>query len=189
MRRNYVASTLIRRYFYVMCPLGANRIHAVALPAIVYPFPLQFKEESCVSRNTTCTGPITAKTQMNRSVQSDLSHRFLLCNHCKVKSDSSDHMASWSCAYCRIFSRIARSPGSSVGLALAYWSSGPSSIPARGEIFYTVNGVSLHTTFHYQPSAVLIWLKYCWKGRKIAQVIHPSIYSSPIPRRELRFPK
>ena len=33
---------------------------------------------------------------------------------------------------------------------------GPSSIPARGEIFSTVNGVQLHTAFHYQPSIVLI---------------------------------
>ena len=45
--------------------------------------------------------------------------------------------------------------------------------PAWGEIFSTVNGVSLHTVFHYHPSIVLMWLKYCWKGRKIAN--HPSI--------------
>ena len=32
----------------------------------------------------------------------------------------------------------------------------PSSIPARGEIFSTVNGVPLHTAFHYHPSIVLI---------------------------------
>ena len=49
----------------------------------------------------------------------------------------------------------------------------PSSIPARGEIFSTVDGVPLHTAFHYHPSIVLIWLKYCWKGRKITN--HPSI--------------
>ena len=29
------------------------------------------------------------------------------------------------------------------------------SIPARGEIFSTVNGVPLHTAFHYQPLIVL----------------------------------
>ena len=45
----------------------------------------------------------------------------------------------------------------------------PSSIPTRGEIFSTVNGVPLHTAFHYQHLIVLIWLKYCWKG-------HPSIH-------------
>ena len=56
----------------------------------------------------------------------------------------------------------------------AYWSSGPSSIPARGKIFSTVNGALLDTAFHYQPLIVLIWLKHCWKGRKIA--IHPSIH-------------
>ena len=50
----------------------------------------------------------------------------------------------------------------------------PSSSPARGEIFSTVNGVPLHTTCHYQSLIVLIWLKYCWKGRKVAS--HPSIY-------------
>ena len=27
----------------------------------------------------------------------------------------------------------------------------PNSIPTRGEIFLTVNGVPLHTAFHYQP--------------------------------------
>ena len=49
----------------------------------------------------------------------------------------------------------------------------PSSIPARGKIFSTVNGVPLHTAFHYHPSIVLIWLQYSWKGRKITN--HPSI--------------
>ena len=69
-----------------------------------------------------------------------------------------------------------RSPGSSVGLELAYWSSGPSSIPAWRKIFSTVNGAPLHTAFHYRPLIVLIWLKHCWKGHKIAS--HPSIHSS-----------
>ena len=32
----------------------------------------------------------------------------------------------------------------------------PSSIPARGEIFSTVNGVTLHTALHYHPAIVLI---------------------------------
>ena len=36
-----------------------------------------------------------------------------------------------------------------------------SSSLARGEIFSTVNGVPLHTAFHYQPLIVLIRLKYC----------------------------
>ena len=49
-----------------------------------------------------------------------------------------------------------------------------SSIPARGRIFSTVNGVPLHTAFHYQPLIVLILLKYCRKGHKIG--IHPSIH-------------
>ena len=38
---------------------------------------------------------------------------------------------------------------------------------AEGEIFSTVKRVPLHTAFHYHPPIVLIWLKYCWKGRKI----------------------
>ena len=50
---------------------------------------------------------------------------------------------------------------------------GVSLSPARGEIFSTVDLVLLHTAFHYQPLIVLIWLKYWWKGRKIAR--HPSI--------------
>ena len=71
--------------------------------------------------------------------------------------------------------RCLGSTGSSVGLALAYWSSGPSSIPAQGEIFSTVNGVPLHTAIPYRPPVVQIWLKYCWEGRKIAKSsIHPS---------------
>ena len=32
----------------------------------------------------------------------------------------------------------------------------PSSIPARGKIFSTINGAPLHTAFHYQPLIVLI---------------------------------
>ena len=55
-----------------------------------------------------------------------------------------------------------------------YWSSRPSSIHACGKIFSAVNKVPLHTAFHYQPPIVLIWLKYCWKGRKIS--CHPSIH-------------
>ena len=50
----------------------------------------------------------------------------------------------------------AGSPGSSVGLALAYLCSGSSSVLTRGEIFSTVNGVPLHTVFHYHPNIVLI---------------------------------
>ena len=49
-----------------------------------------------------------------------------------------------------------------------------SSSLARGEIFSTVNWVSVHTPFHYQPLIVLIWLKYCWKERKIAS--HTTAY-------------
>ena len=51
---------------------------------------------------------------------------------------------------------IGRSPCSSVGYALAYSSSGLSSIPARGEVFSSVNGAPLPTVFHYQPVIVLI---------------------------------
>ena len=45
---------------------------------------------------------------------------------------------------------------------------------AGGEIFSTVNGIPWHRTFHYYPPIVLIWLKYCWKVRKIAR--HPSFF-------------
>ena len=50
----------------------------------------------------------------------------------------------------------------------------PGSSTARGEIFSTINCDPFHTAFHYHPPVVLIWLKYCWKGRKIES--HPSIY-------------
>ena len=48
----------------------------------------------------------------------------------------------------------------------------PSWSLARGEIFSTVNGVTLHTAFQNYPPIVLIWLKYCWKDVK-SRVIHP----------------
>ena len=70
-------------------------------------------------------------------------------------------------------------PGAPVAQWVKRWPTDlavPSSIPARGEIFSTVNGVPLHTAFHYHPSIVLIWLKYCWKGRKITN--HPSIHTT-----------
>ena len=44
---------------------------------------------------------------------------------------------------------------------------------ARGIVFPTVNGVPLHAAFQYQLLIILIWLKYCWKGCKIAR--RPSI--------------
>ena len=50
------------------------------------------------------------------------------------------------------------------------------SSPAGGGVLSIVNGVPLHTAFHCHPDIVLIWLKYCWKGRKIAS--HPSIHPS-----------
>ena len=40
------------------------------------------------------------------------------------------------------------------------------------EIFSIINGVPLHKAFCYHQFIVLIWLKYCWKGRKITS--HPS---------------
>ena len=33
------------------------------------------------------------------------------------------------------------------------------------------SSLQLHTAFHYHPPIVLIWLKHCWKGYKIAS--HP----------------
>ena len=41
--------------------------------------------------------------------------------------------------------------------------------------FSIVNGAPLHTAFHYQHPIVLIWLKYCWKRRKIAS--NPSTHT------------
>ena len=61
---------------------------------------------------------------------------------------------------------------------LAHWSSGLESELRSRRNLLNVNGV-LHTVFHYHPPIVLIWLKYCWKGRKIG-IIHPSIHPSVI---------
>ena len=63
----------------------------------------------------------------------------------------------------------------------------PRSSPAWGRIFSTINRVPLHTAFHYHLPIVLIWLKYCLKGRKIAS--HPSIYCSfllPLERSKIK---
>ena len=63
--------------------------------------------------------------------------------------------------------KLWRSPGSSVGQALAYWSSDPGFEPAwSGDLFNRRR----HTNFQYHLPMVLIWLKYCWKGRKIASI-------------------
>ena len=65
------------------------------------------------------------------------------------------------------------------GLAAQWVKRGPTdpmvqgSCPTRREIFSTLNGVPLHTSFHYHLPIILIWLKHCWKGHKIAS--HPAI--------------
>ena len=61
-----------------------------------------------------------------------------------------------------------------------------SSIPARGEIFLTVNGVPLHTAFHYQSPIVLIWQNTVKKDVK-SQITHPSLFC-PFPFRILWCP-
>ena len=68
-----------------------------------------------------------------------------------------------------------RSPGCSVCHALAFWSPAISgSSPTRGEIFSTVNAVP----FHFRPTIVLIWLKYCLIKDVKSQFIHPSYAAS-----------
>ena len=57
----------------------------------------------------------------------------------------------------------------------AQWLRFQARFPLLAEIVSAVNGISLHTTFHYHLPIVLIWLKYCWTGRKIAS--QPSINS------------
>ena len=71
-------------------------------------------------------------------------------------------------------------PRTSLGAPVAHWVKGwpidqavPSSSPALGKIFSTINGVPLHTAYCYHMPNLLIWLKYCWKGCKISN--HPSI--------------
>ena len=58
---------------------------------------------------------------------------------------------------------------------LAYCSNGPGLEP-QAEIFSIINGIPLHTAFHYHLPIVLICLKYCCKGHKIT--CHLSIQST-----------
>ena len=48
--------------------------------------------------------------------------------------------------------------------------------PLEADIVSIVNGVPLHTAFHFYLSIVLIWLKYCLK-KVNSRVVYPSIYS------------
>ena len=63
-----------------------------------------------------------------------------------------------------------RNPGSSVGLVLAYWSSGPEFEPCSRWNLLNCKRIPLHTAFHYQRFIILIWLK----DVKIRS--HPSIH-------------
>ena len=63
--------------------------------------------------------------------------------------------------------RSSRRPDSLVVYALAYWSCGLG-------FGHRVRRGSMHTASHHHPPIVLICLKYCWKGLKIAY--HPSIH-------------
>ena len=82
----------------------------------------------------------------------------LSVNGCPTNLD--DSMARTHCACIRVLSFLSPSleePQQLSGLRswltdLVDWSL----IPARGEIFSTVNGVPLHTAFHYQTPIVLI---------------------------------
>ena len=47
-----------------------------------------------------------------------------------------------------------------------------SRVRMRARFFSNLNGASLHSAFHFHISIVLIWLKYCWKGKP--QLIHES---------------
>ena len=80
-----------------------------------------------------------------------------------------------------------RSPGSSVGSALAYWSSAHKFEPNSRRNLLNRKRVPLRTCsgFAYHLPIVLIWLKYYWKGRKIAS--RPSIHPSQTPVNFLSF--
>ena len=83
--------------------------------------------------------------------------------------------AKYMYMYSRDASSQSRNSGSSVGLGMAYWSSGPKFDPCLRRNLLNCKRSSTAQTFRYQPSISLIWLKYFWKGRKIA--CHPSILS------------
>ena len=64
--------------------------------------------------------------------------------------------------------------------ALAYWSSGPEVESRSRRTLLNRNRGSIAHTFQYHPHIVPIYLKYCWKGRKISS--RPSIYFLGCPR-------
>ena len=73
--------------------------------------------------------------------------------------------------------RLSIQGGGPVAQWIKRWPTGlaaPGTRRVRGELFLIVNGVPLHTAFHYRPPIALILLKNCWKGRKIPSHI-PSI--------------
>ena len=43
-----------------------------------------------------------------------------------------------------------------------------SRIRMEARFFSNLNGASLHSAFNFHLSIILLWLKYCWKGRKTA---------------------
>ena len=66
-----------------------------------------------------------------------------------------------------------RNPASSVGSALAYWSSSPEFEPrSMLNLLICKQGFTAHSLSLSSP-IVLIWLKCCWNRHKIAS--HPSI--------------
>ena len=113
---------------------------------------------------------------------------FHVMNHWKVRKPSqepnsslnvSNHCRSWQQS---IESVIVVVPSMSQYYLLSSpWSFSSSStdlgIPrsslAWGEIYSTVNGVPMHTGFHYHPCNILMRLKYCWKGLKSQVIAHP----------------
>ena len=85
--------------------------------------------------------------------------------------------------FIQFVSSVRLSVGAPVAQWVKRWPTGlaiPGPSPAWGEIFLVVNGVPLHTAFHYHPPIFLIWLENYWKGRKFAPhpPIHPSVRSS-----------
>ena len=99
---------------------------------------------------------------------------FVTKNDCFM--DWQNHPKMGVCSSSKEFTLILQNMrGSAVAQRVKPWSSRPTFKPRSTNqgIFSTVNMVPLHTDFHYHPPKVLIWLKYCQKGRKITN--HPSI--------------
>ena len=68
----------------------------------------------------------------------------------------------------RLFSRPILAIGPELSISRQKFRITGSRVRMEARFFSNLNGASLHSAFHVHLSIVLIWLTYCWKGRKTA---------------------